>query len=147
MYHARLTGSGSSNGDELELFQSLLDNYHDSEFPFAVASEWEFRPGFTHHGRGDLVSAVEYDTQHEACRVLVVEVKNLDSGSGPTAKKSRNHARKKVEEQMQASMNGWSKLHPNEEVNGAVYTSENHRHMDDAQTNEKVGLGYLAKLG
>jgi hypothetical protein len=70
MRRAILVTSGQSRG-ELELFQSLLNNYHDSEFPFAVASEWGYG-----HGRGDLAFAskqVRYDTKHEACRVLVVD--------------------------------------------------------------------------
>ena len=148
--HARSVTSGPSNSDELALFQSLLENYHDSEFPFAVAAEWEYCPGFSNLGRGDLAFAsewVQYDTEHEACRVLVVEVKHLNSGSGHTAKASRTHARGKVEEQMRRSMRAWSKTHPNDEVFGAVYTSENHRHMCDPQTDVKIGVGYLSRCG
>jgi hypothetical protein len=143
MEHARQIVPNPLMKKEHALFQSLLDNYVSSEFPFAVAAEWDLLPPNNQNGRGDLAFAsknVQYNVQHEPCRVLVVEVKCVYPGNG------RTHARGKVEDQMKKSMRAWMGAHPRDKVSGAIFSNEVHRPMGNAQTNVKIGDGYLSML-
>jgi hypothetical protein len=151
MDRARRRVTGLPMTAEFVLFQSLLDNFSDSKYPFAIEAEWEFVPGLTHLGRGDLVFSskkdVCYQTKHDPCRVLVVEVKNMHPGSGRTAQVSRTKARKKVRDQMRQAMYAWSQRHPNDEVYGAVYTNDFHHHIADPEFSDRyVGIGCLSML-
>jgi hypothetical protein len=138
--------------EEHALTESLLLSHFSSEYPFAVAAEWEFVPGLTNLGRGDLVFAskpVKYNVEHEPCRVLVVEVKHLTTASGKTGRSRRTIMRKKVEAQMRQAMDAWSQRHPQDEVFGAVYTNDDPGSMSDnlpgvRRVGALVGTGYLS---
>jgi hypothetical protein len=151
MDRARRRVTGLPMTAEFVLFQSLLDNFSDSKYPFGIEAEWEFVPGLTYLGRGDLVFVskkdVCYQTKHDPCRVLVVEVKSMHPGSGHTAQVSRSKARKKVKHQMRQAMYAWSQRHPNDEVYGAVYTDDFHHHIADPKLADRhVGMGCLSML-
>jgi hypothetical protein len=149
MKNARQSSPNPDLAEEHALFESLLDNYSSSKFPFAVAAEWNLHPPTNHEGRGDLVFAsknVQYKIQHEPCQVLVVEVKHMNKGNGTNAKHNRTHARGLVEDQLRKSMRAWSAAHPKDEVSGAIFSNEAHRPMGNTKTDAKIGDGYLSML-
>ena len=90
-------------------------------FPFVVDDEWEFEPGHTNEGRGDLIF-----TDGEG-RFAVVELKYMDNNrSGPTARKKRTKDRGKVVEQAQDYALKLWRLHQHDTVVEAYsYTNEN----------------------
>jgi len=83
-----------------------------------LAREWEAFDIKGHRGKGDLV--LELPSGMHA----VVEVKNLHSGTGPTASSSRNHGRTEVVRQANYYRDCWKQAHPGAKVVGAVFTSD-----------------------
>eukprot|EP00036_Acanthoecidae_sp_10tr_P002857 CAMPEP_0182946068 /NCGR_PEP_ID=MMETSP0105_2-20130417/56498_1 /TAXON_ID=81532 ORGANISM="Acanthoeca-like sp., Strain 10tr" /NCGR_SAMPLE_ID=MMETSP0105_2 /ASSEMBLY_ACC=CAM_ASM_000205 /LENGTH=294 /DNA_ID=CAMNT_0025086155 /DNA_START=274 /DNA_END=1155 /DNA_ORIENTATION=+ len=126
---------------EQELMLSLLREHDDPEFRFAAACEWEYEPGQSHLGRGDLVFAahrrVQYGVPHAPCAVLVVEVKHLPQRSGKTARVSRTKKRGKVLDQAYSSGSAWLQRHPDDHVYIATYTNE------DTTLSKRTFLGHV----
>lgn len=90
------------------------------DFPFVIDDEWEFEPGHTNEGRGDLIFT---DAQG---RFAVVELKYIDNTrSGATARKKRTKDRSKVVEQAQDYASKLWQLHQYDTVIDAYsFTNE-----------------------
>lgn len=143
---AERANQGKTDAGEQEAQVSLLRNWHNDQFPFAIASEWEYEPLLSQFGCGDVVFAdrpgVQYSREHEAATILVVEMKHIENPGGKTARARRKHHRNKVVEQMCRSMEAWQKRHPNDVVYGTYFISGfpkfYMRHCDSSQMTSTV---------
>ncbi|MCE7744388.1 MAG: hypothetical protein GPJ52_04565 [Candidatus Heimdallarchaeota archaeon] len=90
-----------------------------SDYPFIVKYQYEFVPGHSNHGEGDLLLKDENE------RYLVVEVKYIDhSVSGRNQTVKRRKKRRKVEEQVEKNVLKVRELFPTTDVKGLVLTNE-----------------------
>jgi len=90
-------GRDWDDNGEFSLKRKLVTGDYLPEFPFLVDDEWEYMPGRTDMGRGDLVF-----TDGEG-NFAVVEVKWVDGGTaggrGTTRRAAKRKKRRKVEDQ------------------------------------------------
>lgn len=146
-HHAKCVTFGLQCDGEMELLRKTLTHFTSSEFPYAVEAEWDFEPGQTHKGRGDLVfasiPAARFSVPHPPCCILVIEIKCLTTATGKTARTRRRKSRRKVEDQIERSMRGWRTCHPGDKVVGAVITNDTLRAGRSAEVCSGVWLSYL----
>ena len=97
---------------------------------YFIAAEWDYVPGRTDLGRGDLVlsnkpvaDSIQYgrDAAHEAREVLVVELKRLSQDTGPNQCGARRKARRMVEKQVGDSVAAWKRAFPKDMVRDGVF--------------------------
>ena len=122
--HVRAVRRGTPDRGEAQLVDHLLDSLDTARFPHAVDAEWEYVPGRSDLGRGDLVFSDRSDAHrpdHEPAQVLVIEAKWLDVRTGRNQRTDRTQARRTAENQVRRSMEAWHNRHPNDTVWGCVY--------------------------
>lgn len=89
------------------------------DYTYVVDDEWFVIEGESHYGVGDLIFT---DGQGH---FAVVELKYLTLSSGPTARKSRNKGKNKVQEQVRIYMYEYKKKYPEiTELKGYYYTNQ-----------------------
>ena len=127
--HMLMELRGTPDGGEQKMQLALLKHWSPQGFEHPVAAEWEYRPGFTNLGRGDLVfassPAARWSVDHEPADVLIVEIKHMREDSGATARVKRTKGRKKVVEQVENSMRAWARRHPDDHIFGLPYMNDN----------------------
>jgi len=126
--HVQVSQWGVPDAGERDLMCNFLRRFAADEFPFAAAAEWEFVPGRTDLGKGDLAftdaAGVRYRRPHLPCNVLIVEVKLLRRGTGRTTRVRNRQHRVHGQDQVWRSMRSWKTCHPNDHVVGALITND-----------------------
>lgn len=141
----------SSAITENELTRGLLDGQRHPDFPHVIAVEWFHVPKLSQHGRGDIVFAnfpFPPNLQEELFtpefaglifKVLIVEVKGIEG-------QNKGVKRRKVEEQLFASMSAWRKQRPKDEIWGCIYSNENVNWWNDLQSYDKIRVHHPLTL-
>lgn len=119
-----------STAAQLGMMERLLLSFRPAAFPHPVAALWDHVANLPQLGRGALVFADRSDVTAAAspgrapANVLVLELKHIPVQPGATKRTKRTALRKKVAEQVEASMAAWARNHPRDTVHGIVYTNE-----------------------
>lgn len=132
-------GKSWDDNEEFKLKRHLVLNSASMlpGFPLVVDDEWEFVPGQTNHGRGDLVF-----TDGKGA-FAVVEVKFIDLGrTGKTARKKRTDSRGKVVEQALRYANiAVERYAASQPVRAFTYTNEGESLVDVGTSSNAPSAG------
>jgi hypothetical protein len=139
--------------------------YHHPTFAYLIESEWEYIPGYSNHGAGDLVfsSSLSLETQSPSWnnlaltssnlkpQILIVEAKYLQCDSGSTARTKRTKHRGKVKEQLLNSMSAWQRRYPSHDIFGAILSNDRDcclgsKHVCTSSENDDIYLSPIVSF-
>jgi hypothetical protein len=160
-----IKNQGKTIEDEQNLCDTFVMTYHHPTFAYLIESEWEYIPGYSNHGAGDLVfsSSLSLETQSPSWnnlaltssnlkpQILIVEAKYLQCDSGSTARTKRTKHRGKVKEQLLNSMSAWQRRYPSHDIFGAILSNDRDcclgsKHVCTSSENDDIYLSPIVSF-